>query len=114
MIWLLICLVIKINPIVTELFRGRKLNTSLVFIAQSYFVVPKNIRLNPTHYFVMKITNKRELQQIAFNHSSDIDLQDFMNLYKKFTAKPFSFLLIDTTLASDNLLRFRKNLVERI
>ena len=61
MIWLLICLVIKINPIVTELFRGRKLNTSLVFIALSYFAVPKNIRLNSRHYFVMKNTNKREL-----------------------------------------------------
>ena len=105
----------KFNPIVTELFiRGRKLNISLVFITQSYFAVPKNIRLNSTHYFVMKIPNKRELQQIAFNHSSDIDFQDFMNLYKKCTAKPYSFLVIDTTLASDNSLRFRKNLVKRI
>ena len=105
----------KFNPIVTELFiRGRKLNISLVFITQSYFAVPKNIRLNSTHYFVMKIPNKRELQQIAFNHSSDIDFQDFMNLYKKCTAKPYSFLVIDTTLASDNSLRFRKNLLERI
>ena len=60
----------------------------------------------------MKIPNKRELQQIAFNHSSDIDFQDFMNLYKKCTAKPYIFLGIDTTLASDNLLRFRKNLFE--
>ena len=105
----------KLNPIVTELFiRGRKLNISLVFITQSYFAVPKNIRLNSTHYFVMKIPNKRELQQIAFNHSSDIDFQDFMNLYKKCTAKPYSFLVIDATLASDNPLRFRKNLLERI
>ena len=105
----------KLNPIVTELFiRGRKLNISLVFITQSYFAVPKNIRLNSTHYFVMKIPNKRELQQIAFNHSSDIDFQDFMNLYKKCTAKPYSFLVIDTTLTSDNPLYFRKNLVERI
>ena len=56
----------------------------------------------------MKITNKRELQQIAFNHSSDIDFQDFMNLYKKCTAKPYSFLVIDITPASDNSLRFRK------
>ena len=73
----------KLNPIVTELFiRGRKLNISLVFITQSYFAVPKNIRLNCTHYFVMKIPNKRKLQQIAFNHSSDIDFQDFMNIYK--------------------------------
>ena len=50
----------------------------------------------------MKIPNKGELQQIAFNHSSDIDFHDFMNLYKKCTAKPYSFLVIDTTLASDN------------
>ena len=105
----------KLNPIVTELFiRGRKLNISLVFITQSYFAVPKNIRLNSTHYFVMKIPNKRELQQIAFNHSSDIDFQDFMNLYIKSTAKPYSFLVIDTTLPSDNSLRFRKNLLEAI
>ena len=105
----------KLNPIVTELFiRGRKLNISLVFITQSYFAVPKNIRLNSTHYFVMKIPNKRELQQIAFNHSSDIDFQDFMNLYKKSTAEPYSFLVIDTTLPSDNSSRFRKNLLETI
>ena len=64
----------KLNPIVTELFiRERKSNISLIFITQSYFTVPKNIRLNSTHYFVMKIPSKKELQQIAFNHSSDID-----------------------------------------
>ena len=61
----------------------------------------------------MKIPNKRELQQIAFNNSSDIDFQDLMNLYKKCTEKSYSFLVIDTILASNNLLRFRKNLVER-
>ena len=74
--WLLICLVIKkLNTTVTESFiRGRKLNISLVFITQFYFIVPKNIRLNSPHYFIMKIPNKRELQQIAFNHLSDIDL----------------------------------------
>ena len=106
----------KLNPIVTELFsiRGRKLNISLDFITQSYFAVPKNVRLNSTHYFVMKIPNKRELQQIAFNHSSDIDFQDFMNLYKKCTEKAYSFLVIDTTLASGNSSRFRKNLLETI
>ena len=72
------CLVIKkLKPIVTELFiRGRKLSISLVFITQSYFAVPKNIRLNSMHYFIMKIRNKRELQQIAFNHSSDIILEN--------------------------------------
>ena len=58
----------------------------------------------------MKILNKRELQQIALNHSSDIDLKDFINVYKKCTDKPYSFLVNDITLASDNALRFRKNL----
>ena len=89
MIRLLICLIIKkFNPIVTELFiRGRKLNVFLVFITQFYFAVPENIRLNSTHYFIMKVSNKRELQQIAFNHLSDIDFQNFMNLYKKCTVK---------------------------
>ena len=74
----------KLNPIVTELFiRGRKLNISIVFITQSYFKVSKDVRLNSTHFFIMKIPNKRELQQIALNHSSDIDFKDFMNIYKK-------------------------------
>ena len=72
----------KLNPIVMELFiRCRKLNISIVFITQSYFKVPKNVRLNSTHFFIMKIPNKRELQQIALNHSSDINIKDFMNIY---------------------------------
>ena len=105
----------KNNPLVTELFiRGRTLSISLVFITQSYFAVVKNIRLNSTRYFIMKIPNKREPQQLLFNYVSDIDFRDFMNPYKKCTAKPCSFLVIDTTLASDNHLRFRKNLLERI
>ena len=63
----------KLNSIVTELFiRGRKLNISLVFITQSYFKVPKDVRLNTTHFFIVEISNKRELQQIALNHSSNI------------------------------------------
>ena len=100
----------KLNPIVIELsIRGRKPNISIVFITQSYFAVPRNIRLNSTHYFIMKIPNKIELQQISFNHSSDIAFQEFMNLYKKSTEKPYSFLVIDTTLASGNPSRFRKN-----
>ena len=70
--------------------------------------------LNSTYYFVMKITNKRKLQQIAFNHSAYMDFQEFMNLYKMCTQKPYSFLVNDTTLASDNSSRFRKNLLERI
>ena len=102
----------KLNPILTELFiRGRKLNISNVFITQSYFKVPKDVRLNCTHFFIMKIPNKRALQQIALNHSSDIDFKDFMNIYKKCTAKPYSFLVNDTTLPSDDRLRFRKNLL---
>ena len=62
----------------------------------------------------MKISDNGELQQIAFNLLSDIDIKDFMNLYKECTAKPYSFLVIDATLASDNLLCFRKNLSKRI
>ena len=79
----------KLNPIVTELFiRSIKLNNSFFFVTKSYFAVPKNVRLNSTHCFIMKITNKQEPQQIAFNHSSDIDFKDFMNLCIKRTTKP--------------------------
>ena len=78
----------KLNSVVTELFiRGRKLNISLVFITQSYFKVPKDVRLNSTHFFIMKIPNKRELQQIALNHSSDINSKDFIKIYKKYAAE---------------------------
>ena len=102
----------KLNPVVTELFiRGRKLNISIVFTMQSYFKVPKDVRLNSTHFFIMKILNEKEIQQIAFNHSSDIDFKDFIKIYKKCTAKPSSFLVNDTTLPSDDPLRFRKNLL---
>ena len=102
----------KLNPIVTELFiRGRKRNISIVLITQSYFKVPKDVRLNSTHFFITKIPNKREIEQIALNHSPDIDFKDFMNIYKKCTKEPYSFLVNDTTLPSDNPLRFRKNLL---
>ena len=74
----------------------------------------KNNGLNSPKYFVMKIPNGRELQQISFSHSSDIDFRVFMNLYKKCIAKPYSFFVIDATLASDNLLRFRKNFLKKI
>ena len=86
--------------------------TALVFITQSYFSAPKNIRLNITHYFIMKINENLHL--IAFNHSSDIDFKDFMNLYKQCTTKPYSFLVIDATLPSDDPSHFRENLLERI
>ena len=101
----------KLNPIVTELFiRGRTLNTSIAFITQSYFKVPKDVRLNSAHFFIMKILNKREFQQIALNHSSDTDFKDFMEIYKECTKEPYSFLVNDTTLQSDNPLRLRYNL----
>ena len=87
----------KLNPIWTELFI-------------IYFFCAKKHCTNSTHSFIVKTSDRRQLQQIVFNHSSDIDIKVFMNLYKKFTAKPYSFLVIDATFASDNLLRFnRKN-----
>ena len=74
--------------------------------------MPKDVRLNSTHFFIMKIPNKRELQQIALNHSSAIDFKDVMKIYKKCTAEPFSFLVNDAILPSDYPLRFRKNLLK--
>ena len=103
----------KLDSIVTELcIRGRKINISIVFITKSYFKVSKDVRFHSTHFFIMKIRNKRELQQIALNHSSDIEFKDFIKIYKKCTTEPYSFLVNDTTLPSDNPLRFRKNLLK--
>ena len=88
-----------LNSIVAGLFiGGRKLIIPLVFIAQSHFKVPKDVRPNTTHFFITKILNKRELQQIVINHSSDVSTKDFANIYKKYTAEPYSFLVNDTTL----------------
>ena len=104
----------QLNSVVIKLFiRRRKLNIYLIFIIQCYFAVSKYFRLNPIHYIFMKIPDKRELQQIAFKHSSDINFQDFMNLYKKY-CKTIFFLVIDTTLTSDISSRFRRNLLERM
>ena len=98
----------KLNSIVTELFiRGTKLNISLVFITRSSFKVLKDVKLNTTHFFITKISNKRELQQITINHSSDISPKDFINIYRKCTFEPYSFFVNATTLPSDNTLRFR-------
>ena len=71
--------------------------------------MPKTIRLNTTHYFIMKIINKRELQQIESNHWYNIEFEEFMKLYKEYTKEPFSFLVSNATLSSDNPLHFRKN-----
>ena len=85
----------KLNSIVTELFiRGRKLDISFVFITQLYFKVPKDVRLNTTHFFIAKIPNKRELQQTAINHSSDISTKYFANIYIKCTSELYSFFLM--------------------
>ena len=101
----------KPNSVITKLFiRGRKLNISLAFTTQSYFKVPKDVTLNSTRFFILKIPHKRELQQTALNHSSDINSKDFLKIYKKCTVEPYSFLVNDATLASNNPLRFRKNL----
>ena len=101
----------KLDSIVTELFiRGREINISLVFITQSYFRVPRDVRLSTTDFFIVKILNKRELQEIARDHLFDISTKDFTNIFRECTAEPYSFLVNDTTLASNNPLRFRKNL----
>ena len=102
----------NLKSVVLELFlRGRKLGISIVFITQSYFKVPKDVTLNSTQCFILKIPYKRELQQTALNHSSDIDFKDFLKIYKKHTAEPYSFLVNDTTIPSDDPLRLRKNIL---
>ena len=95
--------------ITKELFiRCKKLNKSLVFITQFYFSIPKEVRLNSTHYRILNIHNKTELEQIAVNRSAHIDYKDFMKMYKKCTSGSYSFLTIDTTLPANDPLRFRK------
>ena len=87
----------KLNSVVTELFiTRRKLNISIACITQSYFKVAKDVRRSSTHFFIIKISNKGKLQQIALNHLPDIDFKDFMKIYKKYTSKSYFFLVIDT------------------
>ena len=86
----------------TELFiRGRKLNIS-------YFRVPKDVGLNSTPFFIMKIPNKRELKQIALNHSADINHKDSTKIYRKCISEPYSFLVNDTTLPPNNPFKVQK------
>ena len=83
----------KLSAIVTELFlRRRKLNISFIFISQPSFNVPRTLRLNATHYCIVNIPNKRELQQISYNNLSDIDFKDFTKLYEDYTKEQYSFL----------------------
>ena len=87
----------------------------LFLLLNLFFFVSENISLSSTHYFIMKIQNKRDLQQISFNHSADIEFEDFINLTKNVTQPKTIFLfMIDTTLASNNPVCFRKNILERI
>ena len=81
-----------------------------MYSLQSYFTVPREIKLNCTQ--LMKVHNRTELQNIAFNHSADIDYKDFMKIYRKCTKEPYSSLTIDTTLPANNSLRYRKNLLD--
>ena len=82
----------KFQAIIKELFiKCRKLNISLVFITQSYFPVPEDVRLNSTYYLIMKINNRKELQNIATTHSTDIDHKDFMKIYRECTKEPYFF-----------------------
>ena len=88
----------KAQQILKDLFiRCRKLNSSLCFLTQSYFSVPKDVRLNCTHYILFKLNNRRKLQNIVINHSADIDYKDFIKTYRVCTKEPFSFLTIDNT-----------------
>ena len=100
----------KFQAIIKELFiRCRKLNISLVFITQSCFSVPKEVRLNSMHYLIKKIHNRRELQQTAIHHSADIDYKNYLKIYRNCTREPYSFLTINTKLAAENPMRFKKN-----
>ena len=76
---------------------------------QSCFSIPKEVRLNSTHYLIMKIHSRKRLQNIPINHSAGIDYRDFLRIYRNYTNEPYSFLTIDTTLPADNPMRFRTN-----
>ena len=98
------------QAIINQLFiRCRKLNISFAFITQSYFSIPKDVRLNSMDYLIMKINSKRELQNITINHSADIDYKDFLKICRERTKESFYFLTVDTTLPASNPLRFRKD-----
>ena len=102
-----------VQAIIKELIIScRKLNISLAFITQSHSYVTKDVRLNSTHYLIMKINNRKELPNIAINHSANIDYNDFVKIYRECTKKTYSFLTIETTLPASDPLRFRKKLLD--
>ena len=101
----------KLNSIVTDLFiRDRKLNIFFVFITQSYFKVLKDVTLNTTHFFINEKSEQKRDSTNCTKSLSDINTKDFIKICKKCTSKLYSFLVNDASLASDNTLRFRKNL----
>ena len=105
----------RFQAIIKELFiRCRKLNISLTFITQSYFSFLNHVRLSSAHYLIVKINNRRKLQNIAIDHSADIDYKDFMKIYRERTKEPFNLLTIDTTLPARDPLRFRRNLFDSL
>ena len=88
----------KAQQVLKELFiRCRKINISLCFFTQSYFSIPKDVRLNYTHYIIFKLNNNGEIQNIAINHSADIDYKDFVKIYRDCTKEPYKLLTVDTT-----------------
>ena len=100
-----------LQPIVKELFiRCRKLNMSLVLITQSYFSIPRDVKLNSKYYLIMNIHSKKQLQNFAINHLVDIDYKDFVKIYRECTKEPYFLSTNDTTLPASNPLRFRKSL----
>ena len=102
----------RFQAIMKELFiRCRKL-FHLFLSLNLFFSVPKDVRLNSTHYLIMKINNRKELQNIAINYSADIDYKDFMKIYRECRKEPFNFLTIHTMLPASDPLRFRKNLFD--
>ena len=103
----------KFKAIVKELFiRCRKINISIVFIKQSYFITPKDARLNSTHYILMKIGNKKELKSIAEENSGHLDFKDFLKIYNYCTKEPYLFMLVDTRRTAR--VTFNKNFDEPI
>ena len=101
----------KAQQILKDLFiRCRKLNISLCFLTQSYFSIPKDVRLNCTHYIIFKLNNKRELQNIAINHSADIDYKNFIKIYRISASEHFNFLTIDTTKDNKFIKKFDETL----
>ena len=83
----------------------QKSSASVKYLTQSYFSAPKDVRLNCTHYIIFKLNNKRELQNIAINHSADIDYKDFVKIYRACTKEPYNFLTIDTTQPVDKIFK---------